>query len=359
MEISKDGCSFLFQKDKAFVQMNNSYIRGWAETAQETALNLVMPDVVEADIDYIGPTLALEEFLKVLGLFKWAAGVFGEATVVLVDNGGKLEVVVPEQHGSAAHSTYIKPDTGALPIVGTIHSHPGMSAFWSGTDRKDQLKASGMHLVVGLERGTGLISESLCSLFTLRTQKDYPLQKLVPDYADQPALDFPEEWKALFKIEPIPIPREPECREPWQRKLAERGIYKEESCWRPDWCGAWYDDPKGTSRSLIEDYYALFAGVPEMAPAQFTALECYAIYTSVQACGALGCGIYMFKKGELPYVFEPADFEQALCDLCESGTPVFVAKEQFLEAAEMLDDPGVWEDLLESKLLYKIKEVIE
>lgn len=359
MEISKGGCSFLFQKDKAFVQMNNSYIRGWAETEQATALDLVMPDTVEADIDYIGPTLALDEFLKVLGLFKWAAGVFGEATVVLVDNQGKLEVRVPEQHGTAAHSTYIRPDTGALPIVGTIHSHPGMSAFWSGTDRNDQLKASGMHLVIGLERGTGLISDSLCSLFTLRTQKDYPLQKLVPDYADQPALDFPEEWKALFKIEPIPIPREPECREPWQRKLAERGTYKEASCWRPDWCGAWYDDPKGTVRSSIEDFYALFAGVPEMEPVQFEALEGYAIYTSLQVYGALGCGIYMFKKGELPYVFEPADLGQALCDLCESGVPVFVAKEQFLESAEMLDDPGVWEDLLESQLLYKIKEVID
>jgi len=365
MEISKDGCSFLFQKDKAFVQMNNSYIKGWAETEQEIALNLVMPDVVEADIDYIGPTLALEEFLKVLGLFKWAAGVFGEATVVLVDKGGKLEVVVPEQHGTAAHSTYIKPDTGALPIVGTIHSHPGMGAFWSGTDRKDQLKASGMHLVIGLERGTGLISESLCSLFTLRTQKDYPLQKLVPEYIDQVATEFPEEWKAMFKIEPIPIPREPAGNTPWQHKWTDHKADKWNNEWGNEWHPTWkdrfYDAPYDRAHNAVElaDYYALFAGVPELDTKQFEAMQAYALYTEVQVCGIPCCGVYAFKAGEVPYMFAPADIVQALSDLCADGIPVLVNEEQFLSSADTIEDPGVWEDLLALHLLYKIKEVVE
>lgn len=364
MKISSGGMSWLMQKDRAFMRMDNQYISGWAETEVKNALALILPDKVDANIDYVGPKLSLDKFLKVLGLFKWASNIFGEATVVLVDNDGELDVLVPEQHGTAAHSTYIKPDTGSKLIVGTIHSHPKMGAFWSGTDKHDQLKMSGMHVVLGLDT-VGDVKVSLCSLFCMKTQKDYPLEFFVEGYDKQPADAFPEEWKSMFKIDPIPIPRgaadtvqEPRCNKKTWSELAAEGIYFDD-------VGAAYRDNIILTDEEYNLYVDLFAesikvdkgtkgpdGLPVMK-------GCYAIFSA--GTGELPHRLYMYShEGEPPTVVllddgYYNDSDQSFAEIIQKGIPVLTTLNDVLASAVDIDNE-VWSELTAEKLLFELEE---
>lgn len=82
-----------------------------------------------------------------------------EAIVILTfdptkDDSSGWGVVCPTQSNNAAHCAYEwdsviehKPDH--VEIVGSIHSHPNMSAFASGTDHSDQQGFDGIHITYG------------------------------------------------------------------------------------------------------------------------------------------------------------------------------------------------------------------
>jgi hypothetical protein len=66
-------------------------------------------------------------------------------------------VLVPEQSNTAAHCKYdadsialIKPED--VLIVGSVHSHPEMSAYASGTDHADQADFDGLHITYGWQK---------------------------------------------------------------------------------------------------------------------------------------------------------------------------------------------------------------
>lgn len=63
-------------------------------------------------------------------------------------------VLVPDQENTSVHCKYdadsiaaIKPDH--VMIVGSVHSHPGMAAYASGTDHADQADFDGIHITYG------------------------------------------------------------------------------------------------------------------------------------------------------------------------------------------------------------------
>lgn len=63
-------------------------------------------------------------------------------------------VLVPEQENTSVHCKYdadsiavLKPDN--VMIVGSVHSHPGMAAYASGTDHADQADFDGIHITYG------------------------------------------------------------------------------------------------------------------------------------------------------------------------------------------------------------------
>lgn len=73
-------------------------------------------------------------------------------------------VVVPEQTNTAGSCDYKPesiveqlPDEGMEHIwtVGTAHSHPGMSAYCSGTDKADQAHFDGIHITYGWKANSG------------------------------------------------------------------------------------------------------------------------------------------------------------------------------------------------------------
>lgn len=66
-------------------------------------------------------------------------------------------ILVPDQTNTSVHCNYdphsvavLKPDH--VMIVGSVHSHPGMSAYASGTDHKDQADFDGLHITFGWQK---------------------------------------------------------------------------------------------------------------------------------------------------------------------------------------------------------------
>lgn len=66
-------------------------------------------------------------------------------------------ILVPDQKNTSTHCNYdphsiaeVKPDN--VMIVGSVHSHPDMSAYASGTDHKDQADFDGLHITFGWQR---------------------------------------------------------------------------------------------------------------------------------------------------------------------------------------------------------------
>lgn len=100
---------------------------------------------------------------------------------------------VPKQKGAGASVSYdsdYKPPVG-YGFCGTIHSHPQMSAFWSGTDRNDQCSKNGLHIVVGTDTD-GHLNTVLCSLWY--NGKCYKADDQVELPAKEEVTDAPEEW---------------------------------------------------------------------------------------------------------------------------------------------------------------------
>jgi len=66
-------------------------------------------------------------------------------------------ILVPDQVNTSVHCNYdpdsiaqVKPDN--VIIVGSVHSHPGMSAYASGTDHADQADFDGIHITFGWQK---------------------------------------------------------------------------------------------------------------------------------------------------------------------------------------------------------------
>lgn len=114
---------------------------------------------------------------------------------------------VPKQKGSGAHVKYddedFEPPKG-YEFLGTIHTHPEMSAFWSCVDRNDQNRKNGLHLVLSLRNGK--INEVLCSLFYNGKQYDQPDAYELPA-ADDPLPEVNEDWKAKVTMQELQEPK--------------------------------------------------------------------------------------------------------------------------------------------------------
>lgn len=114
---------------------------------------------------------------------------------------------VPKQKGSGAHVKYDDEDFDppkGYEFLGTIHTHPEMSAFWSCVDRNDQNRKNGLHLVLGLRNGR--INEVLCSLFYNGKQYDQPDAYELPA-ADDPLPEVNEDWKSKVTMQELQEPK--------------------------------------------------------------------------------------------------------------------------------------------------------
>lgn len=118
---------------------------------------------VRETAEYNLPGIPLEIVNKLDDFFRLVDAQHGtEAIVLLTFDPAKKDssgwgVLVPEQNNTSVHCNYNpdsvvedKPDD--VLIVGSVHSHPGMAAYASGTDHADQADFDGIHITYGWQK---------------------------------------------------------------------------------------------------------------------------------------------------------------------------------------------------------------
>lgn len=189
---------------KAYVCMQEGLIQGWKETTNIAELCSYKEEhdrapSARAGLQWVGEAVPESVVGDALALIKHYNSF--EIMIALFYNPDSSDWIarVPNQKGTGAHVAYDESEDLEVPegyyFQGTIHSHPNMSAFWSGTDTHDQGSKAGVHLVVGTD-SNGNMTSSKASLFYAGKQYD-------ANYA----FEFPETV--------------PEAREDWVARIEE------------------------------------------------------------------------------------------------------------------------------------------
>lgn len=189
-----------------WIYLDNETVKGWHHCKDSEFFANQVEYKGELDdklIKWVGAPIPKELFAKCLALIK--AFPTTEVMICLAYNPKEKQwfASVPKQSGSGASVRYDGDDEKepkGFYFMGTIHSHPNMSAFWSGTDMGDQTKKTGLHIVVGTDMGT--MTSHLISFFL--NGERYDQTDDVVEMPDLEALpDADPEWVA--KVE-TPMP---------------------------------------------------------------------------------------------------------------------------------------------------------
>ena len=118
---------------------------------------------VEEEASYSMPGIPYILIDKLDQFFRLVDAQHGSESIVMLTYDLEKEgpegwgILVPDQTNTAVHCNYdpnsiaeVKPDN--VMIVGSVHSHPGMSAYASGTDHKDQADFDGIHITFGWQK---------------------------------------------------------------------------------------------------------------------------------------------------------------------------------------------------------------
>lgn len=193
-----------------YIYIDSSNAKGWHQCEPEEFFANQRPYDTELNKDLLkwtGAKVGKDLLLQVAAL----ANCFPRMEIMVClyysSTEQKWLASVPKQKGSGAHVKYddedFEPPKG-YEFLGTIHTHPEMSAFWSCVDRNDQNRKNGLHLVLGLRNGK--INEVLCSLFYNGKQYDQPDAYELPA-ADDPLPEVNEDWKAKVTMQELQEPK--------------------------------------------------------------------------------------------------------------------------------------------------------
>jgi hypothetical protein len=159
----------------------NPYVAPWTETVTDYSTNIVKVvnnfvgrsvsivedediydfDAVRVQAEYSLPPIPKVIVDKLDEFFRLVDAQHGTESIVLLTFDPNFEgssegwgVLVPEQTNTSVHCKYEadsivdqKPDH--VLIVGSVHSHPKMAAYASGTDHADQADFDGIHITYG------------------------------------------------------------------------------------------------------------------------------------------------------------------------------------------------------------------
>lgn len=148
------------EKTTAIVKVVNNIIG-----RSVTQVNSEIADLasVREAAEYSLPGIPLEIVNRLDDFFRLVDAQHGTESIVLLtfdpsktDSSG-WGVLVPEQTNTSVHCNY-NPDSIVtekpedVMIVGSVHSHPGMAAYASGTDHSDQADFDGLHITYGWQK---------------------------------------------------------------------------------------------------------------------------------------------------------------------------------------------------------------
>lgn len=193
----------LTNEGKAYVCIQEGLIQGWKEAATIAELCSYQETLDKAPsarlgLQWLGAVVPATVVGDALALIKHYKSF--EIMVALFYNPdtSSWEARIPNQHGTGAHVAYDESEDLEVPegyyFQGTIHSHPNMSAFWSGTDTHDQGSKAGVHLVVGTD-SHGNMTSSKASLFYAGKQYDANYAFEFPDTVPEAR----EDWVARIE----------------------------------------------------------------------------------------------------------------------------------------------------------------
>jgi len=186
--------------DGAVVYTESPLVQGWdTVTNMDTLLanaEQPLPDAVKGGLKWTGSKLPAALLKQVLGtIHEFPSKETGFVLLYRIsDNSWRIHC--PNQSGSGGAVSFADDrEDGArdgYAEVGTIHTHPEMSAFWSGTDMADQKGKRGIHIVFGL-RG-GLVSQHLCTIFSTDAHYDIPLWDVCEEVPLDTVFEPVAEW---------------------------------------------------------------------------------------------------------------------------------------------------------------------
>lgn len=185
-------------EDKAFIKIEGPVIAGWHD-CQFKELLATQDEKYEGQLDgqlikWVGKPIPKDIMADVLALVKHYPRMEVQICLYYNSKEGQWLAHVPKQKGTPAHVSYndeeYVPPKGYY-FTGTIHTHPNMGAFWSGTDTNDQTKKTGLHIVLGLKEG--VLDNFLVSVFFngVRYDQDKSVVE-IPDLNELP--EAKKEW---------------------------------------------------------------------------------------------------------------------------------------------------------------------
>lgn len=152
--------SIVTEKTTSVVKVVNNIVgRAVSQVTGEIADLAAVRETAEYNL----PGIPLEIVNRLDDFFRLVDAQHGTESIVLLtfdpskkDSSG-WGVLVPEQTNTSVHCNYNpdsvveeKPDN--VLIVGSVHSHPGMAAYASGTDHADQADFDGIHITYGWQK---------------------------------------------------------------------------------------------------------------------------------------------------------------------------------------------------------------
>lgn len=203
--------NLLIASDGCYSKLDSGMVKGWMKLTSLSEVLARAEDLgeerkaeLESAFRWTASPIERAEMAKVLSAIKE----FVEHEIVLIiyrkETTGEWFIKAPPQKGSPASVDYEDKDESGVPegyrFFGTIHSHPRMSAFWSGTDSTDQKDKLGIHIVVGTDSEGNMRSYKVgfstpCGTYDLEGAVEWPEAEEVSSGS------VPEEWREEIKAQ--------------------------------------------------------------------------------------------------------------------------------------------------------------
>lgn len=190
--------SYLIGSDRCLVYTKSPMLVGWEECTDLDVIKAFAPKCdqkYKPGLTWIGSKMPSELFKKVLGTIAQFPRMETAFSIYYKISDKSWHIKVPAQYGHGA-SVRFEDNGDGVPagyaLIGSIHTHPEMGAFWSGTDMNDQSRKYGLHMVFGLR--SGKVEQHKCTIFTPTAKYDQQLWDVVEETDLKADYEAPKEW---------------------------------------------------------------------------------------------------------------------------------------------------------------------
>lgn len=162
--------NYIISPDRCLIHTSSPLIEGW-EVCKDLktlmAFTRNTPSDQKEEIKWCGPKIPKKIWENLFGTMAKFPNMEVHFNIYVRLKTGEYAIKCPKQcgYGALVHSV---DNLDGMPegytMIGTIHTHPNMSAFWSTRDMDDQKGKHGLHFVFGLTNGKP--TSYKCSVFT-------------------------------------------------------------------------------------------------------------------------------------------------------------------------------------------------